>query len=93
MRQREKGQVLEQCRTQLAIREFILENGTRADYLLFVKGRACGVIEAKKFSLSLSGAENQAKNYAYALPAHIPSFQGMLPFVYTSNASEINLTD
>lgn len=77
----------------LAIKEFILENGTKADYMLFVKGKACGVIEAKKFSLSLSGAENQAKNYAYTLPAHIPSFQGMLPFVYVSNASEIYFTD
>ncbi|CAM3578253.1 DEAD/DEAH box helicase family protein [Helicobacter ganmani] len=77
----------------LAIKEFILENDTKADYMLFVKGKACGVIEAKKFSLSLSGAENQAKNYAYTLPAHIPSFQGMLPFVYVSNASEIYFTD
>lgn len=76
-----------------AIKEFILENGARADYLLFVKGRACGVIEAKKSSFPLSGAENQAKNYAHTLPAHIPSFQGMLPFVYTSNASEIYFTD
>lgn len=77
----------------LAIREFILENGTRADYMLFVAGRACGVIEAKKFSLSLSGAENQAKNYAYTLPARTPSFQGILPFIYTSNASEIYFAD
>lgn len=76
-----------------AIKEFILENGTKADYMLFVAGRACGVIEAKKFSLSLSGAENQAKNYAYTLPAHIPTFQDMLPFIYTSNASEIYFTD
>ena len=77
----------------LAIKEFILKNGTRADYILFVAGKACGVIEAKKSPLSLSGAENQAKNYAYTLPAHIPSFQGMLPFVYVSNASEIYFTD
>ncbi len=77
----------------LAIKEFILENGTRADYILFVAGKACGVIEAKKFSLSLSGAENQAKNYAYTLPAHIPSYQDILPFVYVSNASEIYFTD
>ena len=77
----------------LAIREFILENGTKADYMLFVAGKACGVIEAKKFSLSLSGAENQAKNYAYTLPAHIPSYQESLPFVYTSTASEIYFTD
>ncbi|WP_334085657.1 DEAD/DEAH box helicase family protein, partial [Helicobacter typhlonius] len=77
----------------LAIKEFILENGTKADYMLFVAGKACGVIEAKKFSLSLSGAENQAKNYAYTLPAHIPSYQDILPFVYVSNASEIYFTD
>lgn len=79
--------------SHLAIKEFILANGTKADYLLFVKGKACGVIEAKKFSLSLSGAENQAKNYAYTLPAHISSYQDILPFVYTSNASEIYFTD
>lgn len=79
--------------SHLAIREFILANGTKADYLLFVKGKACGVIEAKKFSLSLSGAENQAKNYAHTLPAHIPTFKESLPFVYTSNASEIYFTD
>lgn len=79
--------------SHLAIREFILANGTKADYLLFVKGKACGVIEAKKFSLSLSGAENQAKNYAHTLPAHIPTFKESLPFVYASNASEIYFTD
>ena len=79
--------------SHLAIREFILANGTKADYLLFVKGKACGVIEAKKSSFPLSGAENQAKNYAHTLPAHIPTFKESLPFVYTSNASEIYFTD
>lgn len=79
--------------SHLAIREFILENGTKADYMLFVAGKACGVIEAKKSSFPLSGAENQAKNYTHTLPAHIPSYQESLPFVYMSNASEIYFTN
>lgn len=81
------------AQSHLAIREFILENGTKADYMLFVAGKACGVIEAKKSSFPLSGAENQAKNYTHTLPAHIPSYQESLPFVYMSNASEIYFTN
>ncbi|MCX2683386.1 DEAD/DEAH box helicase family protein [Campylobacter sp. MIT 21-1685] len=80
-------------KSNLAIREFILANGTRADYLLIVEGKACGVIEAKKSSLALSGAENQAKAYAHNLPAHIASYHDTLPFLYQSNANEIYFTD
>ncbi|MBR2392019.1 MAG: hypothetical protein IKA93_00380 [Elusimicrobiaceae bacterium] len=32
----------------VACREFLMEDGTEADYLLFVDGKAVGVIEAKK---------------------------------------------
>lgn len=54
------------AKTHYAVREFVLKNGTRADYVLFVAGRACAVIEAKKPN-ALSGTENQALSYAQNL--------------------------
>ena len=32
----------------VAVREFVMNDGSKADYLLFIEGKACGVIEAKK---------------------------------------------
>ena len=44
----------------VAIREFPLNPGHGfADYLLYVNGKACGVIEAKKEGATLSGVEVQ----------------------------------
>ena len=49
----------------VAIREFPLNNGFGfADYLLYVNGKACGVIEAKKEGATLSGVEVQSGRYA-----------------------------
>ena len=38
----------------VAVREFLMADSLEADYLLFVDGKACGVIEAKKEGHSLS---------------------------------------
>ncbi len=46
----------------VAIREFPLNNGFGfADYLLYVNGKACGVIEAKKEGATLSGVDTSAR--------------------------------
>lgn len=51
--------------TGVAIREFPLNVGHGfADYLLYVNGKACGVIEAKKEGATLSGVEVQSARYA-----------------------------
>lgn len=42
----------------VAVREFQLPNGA-ADYLLFVQGKAAGVVEAKKTGATLSGVPDQ----------------------------------
>ena len=56
--------------TGVAIREFPLNNGFGfADYLLYVNGKACGVIEAKKEGATLRGVEVQSGRYAQGLPA------------------------
>lgn len=46
--------------TGVAIREFPLPGFGFADYLLYVQGKAAGVIEAKKEGATLSGVEIQA---------------------------------
>ena len=47
----------------VAVREFQLLTGP-CDYLLFVGGKAAGVIEAKKAGLTLSGVSDQSDRYA-----------------------------
>ena len=77
----------------VAVREFLMQDNTEADYLLFVEGKACGVIEAKKAGLSLSGVETQSKGYACHLPEKTRSWQMPLPFIYETNSEEIYFTD
>jgi type I restriction enzyme R subunit len=48
----------------VAVREFPLKDGHGfADYLLYLDGRAAGVIEAKKAGVPLIGVEPQAGRY------------------------------
>lgn len=77
----------------VAVREFLMADNTEADYLLFVDGKAVGVIEAKKSDLTLSGVETQSQGYACNLPEGTRCFQMPLPFVYESNGSEIYFRD
>ena len=77
----------------VACREFVMEDGTEADYLLFVDGKAAGVIEAKKAGIALSGIENQSKGYSCHLPAYVKHYQLPLPYIYESNGSETFFTD
>lgn len=77
----------------VAVREFVMSDGSKADYLLFVKGKACGVIEAKKEGVSLSGIEIQAKHYAVHVSAELRVWQSPLPFIYESNFNEIYFAD
>jgi len=55
----------------VAIREFPLESGFGcADYLLYVDGKAAGVIEAKKQGATLTGVESQRVRAEDHLPQH-----------------------
>jgi type I restriction enzyme, R subunit len=69
--------------TGVAIREFPLDAGFGfADYLLYVNGKACGVIEAKKEGATLTGVELQSGRYAQGLPTALPAWRRPLPFVW-----------
>ena len=56
------------------MREFPLDPGHGfADYLLYVNGKACGLIEAKKAGATLTGVEIQSARYARGVPASLPA--------------------
>ena len=76
----------------VAVREYLLKNEQRADYLLFINGIAVGVIEAKKEGTTLSGSLQQANRYQASLPDTLlkhPDF----PFAYASTGIETYFRD
>ncbi|PUE31833.1 type I restriction-modification enzyme R subunit C-terminal domain-containing protein [Limnohabitans sp. Jir72] len=78
----------------VAIREFPLNPGHGfADYLLYVNGKACGVIEAKKEGVTLKGVEAQSERYAQGLPAALPAWRRPLPFLFESTGVETQFTN
>lgn len=76
----------------VAVREFPLQTG-EADYLLFVDGKAVGVVEAKPEGTTLSGVAEQAGNYVVGLPPNIPHVTLPLPFQYESTGVETLFRD
>jgi len=77
----------------VAIREFPLPGHGFADYLLYVDGKAAGVIEAKKQGATLSGVETQSAKYTGGLPASLPAWRNPLPFSYQSTGVETRFTN
>ena len=81
-------------RAGVAIREFPLTSGHGfADYLLYVDGKAAGVIEAKKAGVPLIGVEHQSERYVQGLPATLPAWRRPLPFAYESTGIETRFTN
>jgi type I restriction enzyme R subunit len=61
--------------------EYVLPNGTKADYVLGDRrGRALAIVEAKRMAIDPLGAEKQARDYAVQLG---------VPFVFLANGKEI----
>ncbi|WP_291993384.1 type I restriction-modification enzyme R subunit C-terminal domain-containing protein [Candidatus Accumulibacter sp. ACC003] len=78
----------------VALREFPLEAGNGfADYLLYVDGKAAGVIEAKKRGATLTGVEIQSARYAQGLPRSLPAWRRPLPFIYESTGAETHFSN
>lgn len=55
-----------------------------ADYLLYVGGKATGVIEAKPAGSTLTGAEPQTERCARGVSESVPAAYRPLPFLYQS---------
>ena len=70
-----------------AIEEGILQGGKEADYLLFINGKAVGVLEAKKASTDVSSDKviDQAEGYTHKLTKYYQFYANPLPIVYVSN--------
>lgn len=65
--------------------EYVLEDGGRADYVLFDRnGRALAVLEAKRSSISPAQGEAQGRRYAQQLD---------VPFIFLSNGEEVRFWD
>jgi type I restriction enzyme R subunit len=78
----------------VAIREFELKTGHgTADYMLYVDGKAVGVLEAKKKGFTLSGVETQSDKYVRGLPDGLPAWYKPLPFAYQSTGEETQFTN
>ncbi|MEX0695750.1 MAG: DEAD/DEAH box helicase family protein [Rhodospirillales bacterium] len=76
----------------VAVREFSLPSGP-CDYLLFVEGKAAGVIEAKKEGVTLSGVSDQAEKYMSRLPDHLARWNDSLIFDYEATGAETLFRD
>jgi len=77
----------------VAIREFPLPGYGFADYLLYVDGKAAGVIEAKKEGVTLTGVETQSDKYTKGLPPGLPRWANPLPFSYQTTGVETRFTN
>lgn len=71
----------------VAVREFHLPAGY-CDYLLFIDGKAAGVIEAKKAGVTLSGVAEQSAKYVAQLPEHLARWEQRLVYHYESTGDE-----
>ena len=80
--------------TGVVIRNFPLKHGHGfADYLLYIDGKAAGVIESKKVGSTLTGVELQSDKYRQGLPDSLPAWFRPLPFCYESTGGETRFTN
>jgi len=76
----------------VAVREYPMASGP-CDYLLFVEGKACGVIEAKPEGTTLSGVAEQSAVYQGSIPEPLATWGSPLRFGYEASGSEIQFAD
>lgn len=76
----------------VAVREFPLLAGP-CDYLLFIDGRAAGVIETKKRGSTLSGVAEHSEKYMLHLPEHLARWDDLLVYDYESTGEETLFRD
>lgn len=76
----------------VAVREFPLPAGP-CDYLIFIAGKAAGVIEAKKQGVTLSGVADQTSKYMVTVPSHLAKWGESLRFGYESTGDETYFCD
>ena len=76
----------------VAVRE-MRSSGGPADYILFVDGKALGIVEAKKAGTTLSGVADQSERYSHAKKWIPQRWADPLPFTYETTGVETNFRD
>lgn len=64
-----------------------------ADYMLFVDGKACGILEAKREGTNLGDVVQQSRRYALSQTKYIERWLDNLPFTYEATNYEILFCD
>lgn len=91
-----KNKTMPQKGHNMAISEWILSNGERADYALFLGKKLVGVVEAKKFDTDIAGQMAQPKEYSRNIDSHNDEIELVedlkndyhVPFIYATNGRE-----
>jgi type I restriction enzyme R subunit len=78
-------------KSYVIIREFPLKSGF-ADYLIFIKRKIVGVIEAKSEGTTLSGVDAQSNKYLKGIPEEYNQ-ENPIPFAYESTGTETFFRD
>ena len=75
----------------VALEEGLLNGNLEADYLLFLNGKAVGVLEAKKESVDVYAdwVKAQAENYVRKVPPTYQTIAKPLPLIYLSNGKTV----
>lgn len=77
-----------------AVEEGLMKGGKESDYLLFLNGKAVGVLEAKRADNNLgSKVQEQALGYTKSCPSWCASWMNPLPLAYISNGNELYFRD
>lgn len=79
----------------VALEEGIMNGNLEADYLLFISGKAVGVLEAKRVEIDVDCpiVEEQAVKYTRAMPDWYQFWQKPLPLAYVSNGKQLLFKD
>lgn len=79
----------------IAVTEGLLEGNDEADYLLFLMGKAVGVVEAKREETDVNTpiVIAQAEGYTHKLPSWCAAWQNPLPLVWLSNGRQYFFRD
>ena len=83
--------------TAVAIREGLLKGNREADYLLFLNGKAVGILEAKRVEVDINSdvVKEQATLYTRRCPSWCQAWfpKEPLPIAYVANSKEIMFYD
>jgi len=79
----------------IAVTEGLLKGNDEADYLLFLMGKAVGVVETKREEIDVNtpAVITQAEDYTKELPSWCAAWQNPLPLVWLSNGRQYFFRD